>query len=667
MKSLVFLSLAMFALPYSIRAQTSQPLFFTFSATASGAQINPFNPYLSAQIDSLNVRINGVGTANSWTAQIQTSPDNVTWTNCGSSVTATAASSNSGGACTPVGALYVRVNITAGSGGGTLNGTLMGTCSLCQLTTLINGVRGPYTFTGAVTQTGSTFNFTGGSGTFVTLSGDAISTATGGATTVVGIEGHAIAAPSTAAFVHWSGSAWEYTNPSGSGTVTTSGSPVSPNVACFSSSTAITSCTSANVQTAIGSGVYQAPLNLLAGTYVNGDMCTYASSGTLLNCNTAVPTAYTLPTATSSTLGGVKPDGTTISNSSGAISVANPYNPASVTITGGTIDGTVIGGTTPAAGTFTSIAATGSGAGSFTATAGTAPTGAAGKAIYSTDATVGYAEVNENNTGLSRVCTAANGQCSGGTVNTGTATYFSYYATTGTTIGPDLNWLDNGTHLVAAEPISAPSISATTQLTVGGGTAGSPTQISNTATPISALPAASTLAPSTVGSNTQYYYRWILDGTTANDCTAGGGANLHWCYSNGTSWIVSSSSYILPAQYTITPCSVTLTNNGSAISSATYSVVFNGSCLNDFGATYTIAHASVYSDNGSGSSTCSATDNSSNAVLSASTAANASWLNNADSNISGTHFTIASGAWLNFSIFADGTSKTIKCVLTTTR
>ena len=302
MKSLVFLSLAMFALPYSIRAQTSQLLFFTFSATASGAQINPFNPYLSAQIDSLNVRINGVGTANSWTAQIQTSPDNVTWTNCGSSVTATADSSNSGGACTPVGALYVRVNITAGSGGGTLNGTLMGTCSLCQLTTLINGVRGPYTFTGAVTQTGSTFNFTGGSGTFVTLSGDAISTATGGATTVVGIEGHAIAAPSTAAFVHWSGSAWEYTNPSGSGTVTTSGSPVSPNVACFSSSTAITSCTSANVQTAIGSGVYQAPLSLLAGTYINGDMCTYASSGTLLNCNTAVPSGTGTVTHTAGAL-----------------------------------------------------------------------------------------------------------------------------------------------------------------------------------------------------------------------------------------------------------------------------------------------------------------------------------------------------------------------------
>jgi len=83
------------------------------------------------------------------------------------------------------------------------------------------------------------------------------------------------------------------------GTVTTSGSPVSPNIAAFSSSTAITAATSANIQTAIGAGVYdasgaaaarQANLSLLPGTYTNGDMCTYASTGTLLNCNTAIPT-----------------------------------------------------------------------------------------------------------------------------------------------------------------------------------------------------------------------------------------------------------------------------------------------------------------------------------------------------------------------------------------
>jgi len=49
-----------------------------------------------------------------------------------------------------------------------------------------------------------------------------------------------------------------YSTPAGAGTVTTSGSPVSPNIAAFSSSTAITAATSANIQTAIGAGVYDA-------------------------------------------------------------------------------------------------------------------------------------------------------------------------------------------------------------------------------------------------------------------------------------------------------------------------------------------------------------------------------------------------------------------------
>ncbi len=43
--------------------------------------------------------------------------------------------------------------------------------------------------------------------------------------------------------------------------------------------------------------------------------------------------------------------------------------------------------------------------------AGTPVAGASGTVVYASDATVGYAEVNENNTGLSRVCTAANGIC----------------------------------------------------------------------------------------------------------------------------------------------------------------------------------------------------------------------------------------------------------------
>lgn len=42
-------------------------------------------------------------------------------------------------------------------------------------------------------------------------------------------------------------------------------------------------------------------------------------------------------------------------------SLVSPYNPAAVAITGGTIDGTTIGGSTPAAGTFTDLTASGTG------------------------------------------------------------------------------------------------------------------------------------------------------------------------------------------------------------------------------------------------------------------------------------------------------------------
>lgn len=43
--------------------------------------------------------------------------------------------------------------------------------------------------------------------------------------------------------------------------------------------------------------------------------------------------------------------------------------------------------------------------------AGTAVSGASGSAVYAVDSTNGYAEVNENNAGLSRLCTAGNGVC----------------------------------------------------------------------------------------------------------------------------------------------------------------------------------------------------------------------------------------------------------------
>jgi hypothetical protein len=43
---------------------------------------------------------------------------------------------------------------------------------------------------------------------------------------------------------------------------------------------------------ALDNTVYQVALSLLAGTYSDGKMCTYATTGTLLNCNTTVPTSF---------------------------------------------------------------------------------------------------------------------------------------------------------------------------------------------------------------------------------------------------------------------------------------------------------------------------------------------------------------------------------------
>jgi hypothetical protein len=68
-----------------------------------------------------------------------------------------------------------------------------------------------------------------------------------------------------------------------------------------------------------------------------------------------------------------------------------------------TDNGTVIAATKP-------ITITGSTHG-LSMPAGTAVSGSTGSVVYSVDATNGYAEVNENNTGLDRLCSTGNAQC----------------------------------------------------------------------------------------------------------------------------------------------------------------------------------------------------------------------------------------------------------------
>lgn len=82
---------------------------------------------------------------------------------------------------------------------------------------------------------------------------------------------------------------------------------------------------------------------------------------------------------------------------------------------------------TDGAGNMTATSYSATGPQGMTFTAGTAATGASGKVVYSVDATNGYGEINENNGGLSRLCTAANAAtntgCQGSAVN-------NYYTST---------------------------------------------------------------------------------------------------------------------------------------------------------------------------------------------------------------------------------------------
>ena len=114
-----------------LQAQTST-FIFTFTSSKTEVKFNQYDPSLPAYIDSLNVRVNGISNVTSWSIQIQTSPDNLNWSNCGTPVSVTPSSAASGGSCVPSGALYVRLSITAGSGGGSITGSLIGICSLCQ-------------------------------------------------------------------------------------------------------------------------------------------------------------------------------------------------------------------------------------------------------------------------------------------------------------------------------------------------------------------------------------------------------------------------------------------------------------------------------------------------------------------------------------------------------
>ena len=119
----------------------------------------------------------------------------------------------------------------------------------------------------------------------------------------------------------------------------------------------------------------------------------------------------------------------------------------------------------------------------------------------------------------------------------------------------------------------------------------------------------------------------------------------------------------LPAANRIQPCGVGIDGLGTAITAGTYTL--KARCLNVFGVTYTITGVQCYADN-AGTSTANVADSGGNALLTGAITLSGT-ANTFQSGTQSATTTIASGVWTVWTIVADGTSKVIQCVMTTTR
>ena len=217
----------------------------------------------------------------------------------------------------------------------------------------------------------------------------------------------------------------------------------------------------------------------MPGTYGSSSVVpvlTVDTYGRITSASTAAIPTYTLPAATTSTLGGVKPDGTTIANTSGAISV-------------GTIAGSAIGSGTVSA--------------SYLPTATTSALGVV--KADGTTVTVSSGTLSASLSGLGGVA-ASGGTLTGGTITgatsaTGTITLTGTLTATGGTVnvatavaGTNTTQAASTAFVTAADNTAIPS-AATTAPECGSGAAGAVAACSATMV----LPSGTTATTQAVG------------------------------------------------------------------------------------------------------------------------------------------------------------------------
>jgi hypothetical protein len=391
--------------------------------------------------------------------------------------------------------------------------------------------------------------------------------------------------------------------------------------------------------------------NCSAGQYAQG----VDASGNAEGCATPAGT-YSLPTATSSVLGGVKPDGTSILNTAGAISAtASSVGLGNVTNDAQT-KAAIVPNTAPSAAQLLIGNAGGT---------AYAPVSLSGPVSVTSAGVTSVGTLNQNTTGTAGGLSANIAESQVANLTTDLAAKAPLVSPSFTT--PALGTPASGviTNLtgtcascsVGGNAATATSATSATSATTAANLSGTP-----------ALPNGTTGTTQTTGDVTTKLATDAFVGAsitanayslpTASTSTLGGVTVDGSTITISSGVISSAGGYTLPTQYKIWSCQPGLGDGLNAITAGTY---LQSTCWNKTGVTVTLTGVQCYTDN-AGSSTLNAAGNTLGALLTGAVTCSSTIASGTQS----ANVALPSGDYIKFTFVADGTSKQATWVITGT-